>query len=70
MAALLPDNPLTQERLDLLSRRDIDVNCDWTRHVGTYPESRDSYWKDLIASHPIANDVEVLGPHWRDKLNS
>lgn len=30
---------------------------------------RDSYWKDLIASHPIANDVEVLGPRWRDKLN-
>lgn len=70
MAALLPDNPLTQERLDLLGRRDIEFNYDWTRHVGTYPESRDSYWQDLIASHPIANDVEVLGPHWRDKLNS
>lgn len=35
MAALLPDNPLTQECLDLLGRRDIDVNYDWTRHVGT-----------------------------------
>ncbi|CAM1507675.1 Fc.00g073160.m01.CDS01 [Cosmosporella sp. VM-42] len=69
LAALLPDNPLTQEGLDLLSRRDIDVNYDWTRHVGTYPEFRDSYWKDLIASNPIANDVEVLGPHWRDQLN-
>ncbi|KAI8710625.1 ATP-dependent DNA helicase [Fusarium sp. LHS14.1] len=69
LAALLPDNPLTQEGLDLLGRRDIDVNYDWTRHVGTYPEFRDSYWKDLIASNPIANDVEVLGPHWRDQLN-
>ncbi|EXU95371.1 PIF1-like helicase [Metarhizium robertsii] len=69
LAALLPDNPLTQEGLDLLGRRDIDVNYDWTRHVGTYPELRASYWKDLIASHPIANDVEVLGPQWRDPLN-
>ncbi|KAJ3455383.1 hypothetical protein MRS44_013983 [Fusarium solani] len=69
LAALLPDNPLTQEGLDLLGRRDIDVNYDWTRHVGTYPEFRDSYWKDLIASNPIANDVEVLGLHWRDQLN-
>ncbi|KAJ3455720.1 hypothetical protein MRS44_017202 [Fusarium solani] len=69
LAALLPDNPLTQEGLDLLGRRDIDVNYDWTRHVGTDQEFRDSYWKDLIASHPIANDVEVLGPHWRDQLN-
>ncbi|WAO96950.1 ATP-dependent DNA helicase [Fusarium falciforme] len=69
LAALLPDNPLTQEGLDLLGRCDIDVNYDWTRHVGTYQEFRDSYWKDLIASHPIANDVEVLGPHWRDQLN-
>ncbi|KJZ70977.1 hypothetical protein HIM_09632 [Hirsutella minnesotensis 3608] len=69
LAALLPGNPLTQEDLDLLGRRDIDVNYDWTRHVGTYPELRDSYWKDLIASHPMANDVEVLGPHWRNTLN-
>ncbi|KAK8912613.1 ATP-dependent DNA helicase PIF5 [Metarhizium anisopliae] len=69
LAALLPDNPLTQEGLDLLGRRDIDVNYNWTRHVGTYPELRASYWKDLIASHPIANDVEVLGPQWRDRLN-
>ncbi|KAM4054864.1 PIF1-like helicase [Hirsutella rhossiliensis] len=58
-----------QEDLDLLGRRDIDVNYDWTRHVGTYPELRDGYWKDLIASHPMANDVEVLGPHWRNTLN-
>ncbi|XP_044714777.1 ATP-dependent DNA helicase PIF1 [Hirsutella rhossiliensis] len=57
------------EDLDLLGRRDIDVNYDWTRHVGTYPELRDGYWKDLIASHPMANDVEVLGPHWRNTLN-
>ncbi|XP_044718765.1 PIF1-like helicase domain-containing protein [Hirsutella rhossiliensis] len=58
-----------EEDLDLLGRRDIDVNYDWTRHVGTYPELRDGYWKDLIASHPMANDVEVLGPHWRNTLN-
>ncbi|KAM4062388.1 PIF1-like helicase [Hirsutella rhossiliensis] len=32
LAALLPGNPLTQEDLDLLGRRDIDVNYDWTRH--------------------------------------
>ncbi|KAM4055502.1 PIF1-like helicase [Hirsutella rhossiliensis] len=69
LAALLPDHPLTQEVLDLLGRRDIDVNYDWTRHVGTYPELRDGYWKDLIASHPMANDVEVLGPQWRNTLN-
>lgn len=69
LAALLPDNPLTQQGLDLLGRRDIDVNYDWTRHVCTYPEFRESYWKDLIASNPIANDVEDLGPHWRDQLN-
>ncbi|KAJ3454226.1 hypothetical protein MRS44_018120 [Fusarium solani] len=69
LAALLSDNPLTQEDLDLLGRRDIDVNYDWTRHVGTYPEFRDSYWKGVIASNPIANDVEVLDPHWRDQLN-
>ncbi|KJZ67912.1 hypothetical protein HIM_12699 [Hirsutella minnesotensis 3608] len=69
LAALLPNNPLTQEGLDLLGRRDIDINYDWTRHVGTYPELRDGYWKDIIASHPMANDVEVLGPHWRDQLN-
>ncbi|KJZ68228.1 hypothetical protein HIM_12379 [Hirsutella minnesotensis 3608] len=69
LAALLPDNPPTQQGLDLLGRRDIDVNYDWTRHVGTYPEFRDSYWKDIIVGHPIANDVEDLGPHWRDQLN-
>ncbi|KAM4061713.1 PIF1-like helicase [Hirsutella rhossiliensis] len=66
----LPDNSLTQEDLDLLGRRDIDINYDWTQHVGTYPELRDGYWKDLIASHPMANDVEVLGPHWRNTLNT
>ncbi|KAM4066052.1 ATP-dependent DNA helicase PIF1 [Hirsutella rhossiliensis] len=70
LAALLPDNSLTQEDLDLLGRRDIDINYDWTQHVGTYPELRDGYWKDLIASHPMANDVEVLGPHWRNTLNT
>ncbi|XP_044717313.1 PIF1-like helicase domain-containing protein [Hirsutella rhossiliensis] len=69
LAALLPDHPLTQEDLDILGHRDIDVNYDWSRHVGTYPELRDGYWKDLIASHPVANNVEVLGPHWRDELN-
>ncbi|KAM4061960.1 PIF1-like helicase [Hirsutella rhossiliensis] len=69
LAALLPDNPPTQQGLDLLGRRDIDVNYDWTRHVGTYSDLRDGYWKDLIASHPMANDVEVLGPHWRNSLN-
>ncbi|KAM4062958.1 PIF1-like helicase [Hirsutella rhossiliensis] len=58
------------EDLDLLGRRDIDINYDWTQHVGTYPELRDGYWKDLIASHPMANDVEVLGPHWRNTLNT
>ncbi|XP_044714696.1 PIF1-like helicase domain-containing protein [Hirsutella rhossiliensis] len=59
-----------REDLDLLGRRDIDINYDWTQHVGTYPELRDGYWKDLIASHPMANDVEVLGPHWRNTLNT
>ena len=68
LAALLPDNPLTQEGLDLLGRRDIDVNYDWARHVGTYPGFRESYWKDFIASHPITNNVETLGPQWRDQL--
>ena len=69
LAAVLPDNPLIQEGIDLLGRRDIDVNYDWTVSIGTYPEFQDSYWKDFIASHPMASDVEVLGPHWRDKLN-
>ena len=30
LAAVLPDNPLTQEGLDLLGRRDTDVDYDWT----------------------------------------
>ncbi|RKK12576.1 hypothetical protein BFJ66_g18286, partial [Fusarium oxysporum f. sp. cepae] len=36
LARQLPDCPPSQEAIDLLGRRDIDIQYDWTPHVGRY----------------------------------
>lgn len=36
VARMVPDLRLPEEEADLLGRRDIDINYDWTRHIGRY----------------------------------
>ena len=38
LARMLPDRPLEEEDIDTLGRRDIDINYDWTFHVGRYTD--------------------------------
>jgi hypothetical protein len=37
IARMLPDALPEDEPLDLLTRRDIDINYDWSPHIGRYP---------------------------------
>jgi hypothetical protein len=38
LARMLPDRPLEEEDINILGRRDIDINYDWTSHVGRYTD--------------------------------
>ena len=72
LARMLPDRPLEEEDIDVLGRRDIDVNYDWTPHVGRYTSDgilRGNYWKQRKAESSSRLDVEHQPLGARDALN-
>jgi hypothetical protein len=72
LARMLPDRPLEEEDIDVLGRRDIDVNYDWTPHVGRYSNEdilRGNYWKRRKAESSFPLDVEHQPLEARDSLN-
>ncbi|OAQ71916.2 ATP-dependent DNA helicase PIF1 [Pochonia chlamydosporia 170] len=72
LARMLPDRPLEEEDIDVLGRRDIDVNYDWTPHVGRYDNEdilRGNYWKRRKAQSSFPLDVEHQPLEARDSLN-
>ncbi|EXU94892.1 PIF1-like helicase [Metarhizium robertsii] len=46
LARMLPDRPLEEENIDILGRRDIDINYDWAPPRWTPLEARDSLNRD------------------------
>ncbi|OAQ61323.1 ATP-dependent DNA helicase PIF1 [Purpureocillium lilacinum] len=72
LARQLPDCPPSQEAVDLLGRRDIDIQYDWTPHVGRYADPgtvQGDYWRQCIAQNRLHMDVEILPLEVRDTLN-
>jgi hypothetical protein len=72
LARMLPDRPLEEDDIDVLGRRDIDVNYDWTPHVGRYTDEeilRGNYWKRRKAESSFPLDVENQPLEARDSLN-
>ena len=56
----------------MLGRRDIDVNYDWTPHVGRYCNDdilRGDYWKQRKAESPSDLNVDHQPLDARDSLN-
>ncbi|KAM4059613.1 PIF1-like helicase [Hirsutella rhossiliensis] len=52
LARMLPDRPLEEEDIDVLGRRNIDVNYDWAPHVGRYTNEdilSGNYWEQRKA---------------------
>ncbi|EAQ91836.1 hypothetical protein CHGG_00071 [Chaetomium globosum CBS 148.51] len=73
VARLVPALQLPEEPADLLGRRDIDVNCDWTRHIGRYSHDQfgtGGYWVQLRGDAPSNYDVEEMPLAARDTLNT
>ncbi|KAK4068341.1 hypothetical protein Purlil1_13812 [Purpureocillium lilacinum] len=72
LARMLPDRPLEEEDIDVLGRRDIDVNYDWTPHVGRYTNDdilSGNYWEQRKAESSFHLDVEHQPLEARDALN-
>ncbi|XP_044720057.1 PIF1-like helicase domain-containing protein [Hirsutella rhossiliensis] len=72
LARMLPDHPLGEEDIDILGRRDLDVNYDWTPHVGRYTDSgilTGDYWKQRKAENPMSLEVDDQPLDARDSLN-
>ncbi|RYC77871.1 hypothetical protein BFJ63_vAg19255, partial [Fusarium oxysporum f. sp. narcissi] len=72
LARQLPDCAPSQEAIDLLGRRDIDIQYDWTPHVGRYADPgivQGDYWRHFIEQHRLYMDVEDLPLDVRDTLN-
>jgi hypothetical protein len=72
VARLVPDLQLAEEPADLLGRRDIDVNYDWTQHIGRYWHDEfvtGGYWVQLRGDAPGNYDVEEMPLAARDTLN-
>jgi hypothetical protein len=72
LARMLPQLVPEQEDLDLLGRRDIDVNYRWEQHLGRYPDdgfSTEQYWKKMKTKHPIHQECEYLPWSARHTLN-
>ncbi|KAK7592094.1 hypothetical protein V3481_006721 [Fusarium oxysporum f. sp. vasinfectum] len=72
LARQLPDCPPSQEAIDLLGRRDIDIQYDWTPHVGRYADPgivQGDYWRQQIEQDRLDMDVEDLPLEVRDTLN-
>ncbi|EXU95902.1 AAA ATPase, helitron and PIF1-like helicase domain protein [Metarhizium robertsii] len=73
LARMLPDRLLEEEDIDVLGRRVIDVNYDWTPHVGRYTHEdilRGNYWKRRKAESSFPLDVEHQPLEARDFLNA
>ncbi|KAI8415866.1 hypothetical protein FOFC_05493 [Fusarium oxysporum] len=73
LARQLPDCPPSQEAIDLLGRRDIDIQYDWTPHVGRYADPgivQGDYWRQRIEQNRLYMDVEDMPLEVRDALNS
>ncbi|EFY90645.1 ATP-dependent DNA helicase PIF1 [Metarhizium acridum CQMa 102] len=72
LARMLPDRPLEEEDIDILGRRDIDINYDWTPHVGRYTDDgilKGDYWKQRKAANRLDLDVDHQPLEARDSLN-
>lgn len=74
IARMLPDAQPEQEPTDLLTRRDIDINYDWSSHIGKYSHpgfSNGEYWENLRrdTGHAFSTTVEDLPLSARDTLN-
>ncbi|EFZ04536.1 ATP-dependent DNA helicase PIF1 [Metarhizium robertsii ARSEF 23] len=72
LARMLPDRPLEEEDIDILGRRDIDVDYDWTPHVGRYTDDgilNGDYWKQRKARNRLDLDVDHQPLEARDSLN-
>jgi len=71
IARMLPNRGPTEEDLDLLGARDIDLQYDWNSHVGLYmhPNFSDGrYWKETLAGHSVS-PAEFVPWEVRDTLN-
>lgn len=63
IARMLPDVPPEDEPVDLLTRRDIDLNYDWSPHVGRYNHNgfeNGRYWDDLKANSVLDPTSETI----------
>ncbi|KID81004.1 ATP-dependent DNA helicase PIF1 [Metarhizium guizhouense ARSEF 977] len=72
IARMLPDRPLEEEDIDMLGRRDIDINYDWTPLVGRYTDDgilNGDYWKQRKAANRRNLDVDHQPLEARDSLN-
>jgi hypothetical protein len=72
LARMLPDHPLEEEDIDMLGRRDIDINYDWIPHVGRYTDDgilNGDYWKQRKARSRLDLDVDHQPLEARDSLN-
>ncbi|KAF5132980.1 ATP-dependent DNA helicase PIF1 [Metarhizium anisopliae] len=72
LARMLPDRPLEEEDIDILGRRDIDIDYDWTPHVGRYTDDgilNGDYWKQCKAANRRNLDVDHQPLEARDSLN-
>ena len=72
LARMLPDRPLEEEDIDILGRRDIDINYDWTSHIGRYTDDgilNGDYWKQRKAENLLDLDVDDQPLEARDSLN-
>ncbi|KID82373.1 ATP-dependent DNA helicase PIF1 [Metarhizium guizhouense ARSEF 977] len=72
LARMLPDRPLEEEDIDILGRRDIDINYDWTPHIGRYTDDgilKGDYWKQRKAANRLGLDVDHQPLEARDSLN-
>ncbi|OWT42329.1 ATP-dependent DNA helicase PIF1 [Pochonia chlamydosporia 170] len=72
LARMLPDRPLEEEDIDMLGRRDIDINYDWAPHVGRYTDDgilNGDYWKQRKTGNRLDLDVDHQPLEARDSLN-
>ncbi|KJK73540.1 hypothetical protein H634G_11211 [Metarhizium anisopliae BRIP 53293] len=72
LARMLPDRPLEEEDIDMLGRRDIDIDYDWTPHVGRYTDDgilNGDYWKQRKARNRLDLDVDHQPLEARDSLH-
>jgi ATP-dependent DNA helicase PIF1 len=63
IARMLPDALPEDEPLDLLTRRDIDINYDWSPHIGRYSHDgfeNGRYWVDMKATAAQGPNPETM----------